>query len=103
LIAAHEPSGALHLTSGRDSVTVNDVGAQIALADLDQDGSPEVVTTTAHGDDALIVSTLQKGALVPRLRWPAPASVDAVAVCPPQANNAPSIVAAVGSEIWHVD
>jgi hypothetical protein len=103
LVAAREPSGALHLSLGRDSLVVNDVGAQVALVDLDQDGSPEVVTTAARGEDALVVSSLQKGALAQRLKWPAPAGIDAVAVCPAQENNAPSFVAAVGSEIWHVD
>jgi hypothetical protein len=107
VVAVREPSGALHLsrpgsTGTLSSLDVNDVGAQLALGDLDQDGVADVVTTTAHGEDALILSSWQNGRLVARLRFPAPAGVDAVAVCPPEANNAPTTVAAVGGEIWLV-
>jgi len=102
LVAARDTSGTLHLTLGHEVLAVNDVGAQIALVDLDQDGVPEVVTTNARGEDAIVVSSLKKGALVPRLRWPAPAGVDAIAVCSLGADNAPSLVAAVGGEIWLV-
>jgi hypothetical protein len=103
-LAAREPSETLHVTrvGGPEALTVHDVGAQLALADLDQDGVPEVITTTAHGEDALIISSLREGALVPRLRFAAPAGVDAVAICPAEADDAPSVVAAVGAEIWLV-
>jgi hypothetical protein len=104
VLAMHEPSGTLHVTQVGvpESLTLNDTGAQVALADLDQDGAPEVITTAAHGEDALVIASWQKGGLVPRLRWAAPAGVDAVAVCPAEADDAPSVVAAVGSEIWLV-
>ena len=104
VIAAHDPSGTLHLTrtGGGDALVVSGIGAQLAVGDLDQDGEPEVITTSDQGEDALVVSSWRKGRLVPRLRWPAPAGVDAVAVCPPEANDAPSVVAAVGGEIWLV-
>jgi hypothetical protein len=102
LVAAHEPSGTLRLMLGREALVVNDVGAQLALGDLDQDGVPEVITTSARGEDALVVSSVQKGGLAPRLRWAAPAGVDAVAVCPADVDDAPSVVAAVGGELWLV-
>jgi hypothetical protein len=114
VVGAREPSATLHLwragagargNGTTDSLSVNDVGAQIALADLDQDGIVEVVTTTSRPrgeEDALVVSSWTEDGLAQRLRWSAPAGVDAVAVCPPEANDAPSLVAAVGSEIWLV-
>jgi hypothetical protein len=102
IVASHEPLGALDLDVAGDALVVNDVGAQLALADLDQDGVPEVITTGARGEDALVVSSWQKGGLAPRLRWAAPAGVGAVAICPAEAGDAPSLVAAIGSEIWLV-
>jgi hypothetical protein len=102
VVAARDPSAVLHLTRGDESFAVSDVGAQLAVADLDQDGVPEVVSTMARGEDALVVSSWEQGGLAPRLRLSAPGGVDAVAVCPPEVDDAPSVVAAVGSEIWLV-
>jgi hypothetical protein len=80
-----------------------DTGAEVALADLDQDGIPEVVTTNAHGEDALVISGWRAGAVATRLRWAAPAGVDAMAVCPAESSDTPSmVVAAVGRELWLV-
>ena len=102
VVAARDPSGALHLTRGGDQLTVDGVGAQLALADLDQDGVVEVVMTAPSGPDALVVSTWRGGGLVERMRIAAPAGVDAVGVCPPELKGAPALVAAVGREIWLV-
>lgn len=109
--ASRDVAATLHLTraplrtSAPEVLTVADVGAGIALSDLDQDGVPDIVTTLPSGEDALVISSWRGGSagkLEPRLRIGAPAGVDAVAVCPAEANAAPSVVAAVGGEIWLV-
>jgi len=104
VLAARDVSGPLRLSREGlpDVLIVNDVGAQVVVGDLDQDGVPEVVTTLARGEDALVVSSWTKEGLAPRQRWAAPAGVDAVAVCPAEVDDAPSVVAAVGGEIWVV-
>jgi hypothetical protein len=102
LVATHEPSGALELDVSGEPLVVKDVGAEVALGDLDQDGVPEIITTSARGEDALVVSSWAKAGLNVRLHWAAPDGVRAVAVCPAEAEDAPSVVAAVGSEIWLV-
>jgi len=102
VVAARDPLATLHLVRGSESLTVDGVGAEVALGDLDQDGVVEVVTTTTRGDDALVVSSWRASGLVERLRIAAPRGVDAVAVCPADANDAPAVVAAVGPEIWLV-
>ena len=103
-VATRDPSDTLHLfrAGTADTLVAHDVGAQIAIADLDQDGAPELITTMPRSDDALVISSWRGGELVPRVRFPAPAGVDAVAVCPADLDGAPSVVAAVGSEIWLV-
>jgi hypothetical protein len=102
VVASHEPTGLLHL-SGHGTATVPDVGAQVGVADLDEDGVPEVVTTNARGEDALVISSWRAGGVATRLRWAAPAGVDAVAVCPPESSDRPAmVVAAVGKELWLV-
>ncbi len=97
------PGGALHVfRPDGDPIEIEDVGAQVALGDLDEDGAPEIVTAREHGDDVLSIVSLRGGATAPRISWPAPKGVDAVAICPAAASEAPAVVAAVGSEIWLV-
>ena len=68
VVAAREPSGTLHLARAgtAETATLDDVGAQVALGDLDQDGAPEVITTTAvtatpgSGEDALVILELAR-------------------------------------------
>ena len=104
VVAARDPvTATLHLRRGRESLTVAGVGAQLAVGDLDQDGVVEVVTTAAAGEDAIVVSSWRANeGLVERARFAAAAGVEALAVCPPEANEAPSLVAVVGREIWLV-
>lgn len=90
--------------TGVTDVTVDDVGAQVLLADLDLDGHAEVVTTanTASADDEIVVSTLTGDKLTVRLRLPTKSAVRALAACPPEDKGIPALVAAVGSEVWVV-
>jgi hypothetical protein len=101
-VAARDTGGTLHLKLDAVEVTVESVGAQLAVGDLDQDGALEVVTTADTGDDAIQISSLRAGELRPRLRIPAPAGVRALAVCPAEERGVPALVAVVGSEVWVV-
>jgi hypothetical protein len=112
VVAAREPTGKLRLRRTEQAAaagakpleaTVDGVGAQVAIGDLDLDGTPEIVTTSEGADDVLAVTTWNtKGTLLPRLRVPAKDGVRAVAVCPPEDKGVPAVVAVVGSEVWLV-
>jgi hypothetical protein len=77
-------------------------GTQVAIADLDLDGIPEVITTSDGPDDLVLVSSFAKGLLTPRLRFPAKEGVRAIGICPPEEKGVPGLVAVVGSEVWLV-
>jgi hypothetical protein len=84
-------------------------GAQIALADLDQDGQPEIITaldvlakSTGDVDDALVITTLEaNGSLLEKSRIPVSTGVRAVTACPPEGGSAPVVIATTG-ELWIV-
>ena len=105
-----EPNGKLRLRRTAHTpdakpieATIDGVGAQLAIADLDLDGAPEVITTSDSPDDALAITTWNaKGTLFPRLRVPAKDGVRAVATCRPEERGVPAVVAVVGSEVWLV-
>ena len=100
---AREPGGRLLVRVGDATQTLDNVGAQIALGDLDQDGVPEIIASAADGEDAITVTSWDGTADPrPRLRLPAPGGVRAVGVCPPEEGGAPALVAVVGSEVWIV-
>lgn len=108
VVAAHEPGGKMRIR--RQDVgapraieaSLDGTGAQLALADLDLDGTPEVITTSDGADDLVLVSSFVKGALTPRLRFPARDGVRALGVCPPEEKGVPGLVAVVGNEVWLV-
>jgi hypothetical protein len=72
------------------------------VGDLDQDGFPEVVTTTDAAEDAIVVATLKNGELRPRLRLPAPLGVRSLAICGAEEKGVPALIAVVGGEVWVV-
>jgi hypothetical protein len=101
--AAREPTGKLDLRLADASLSLDGFGAQLALADLDQDGVLEVIGTAAEGEDALtVVSWDGASPPRPRLNLPAPAGVRALGTCPPEDGGAPAIVAVVEDEVWVV-
>jgi len=107
LVTVREPSGRLTLKLGDEAGGLpGPFGAQIAVGDIDQDGFPEVVTTTSGGvnDDAIDVLTLVAAGAAPqnRLHLPTPDRVRALAVCPPGEHGAPALAAVVGREVWLV-
>jgi hypothetical protein len=113
--ATRDPRSAeLRLRSGTETVTLPHAGAQIALADLDQDGSPEIISTldvaakASIGEqakppeaDALVITTWQPGTgLQERARTAVPGGVRAVAACPPDGAGAAPVVIATSGELW---
>ena len=94
------------LDSLHAEVTVPNVGAQLAVADLDDDGLPEIVSSSASLDrraDQLVVRTLNdNGQLRERLRVPVPSGIDALAICPGNGRAMAPLALATGSEIWIV-
>ena len=114
VVWAGRENGALALRDDTGQrATLDSVGAQIALGDLNQDGDPEIVgsvDTTNPLDDAVIVWSWARGASPsssvsrPRevLRIPAPAGVRALAVCPPDGPGIVPLLVATADEIWVV-
>jgi hypothetical protein len=108
VVAVREPNGKLHLrrsdASGKtQDAPIDSVGAQIAMADLDLDGTPEIAFSGDFTEtDALMVWSWKPNGLVQRLKLPTKESVRAIAACPPEEKGAPGLVAVVGSEVWLV-
>jgi hypothetical protein len=86
------------------TASVKDVGAQIALADIDLDGDPEIIASRDvldERDDALIVRTWKRdGSTQQRYSVPVTSGVNAIAVCPPENNGLRTIVLATKGELW---
>lgn len=108
IVAVREPSGRMRVrrqelgASRPIEVVLEGTGAQVALVDLDLDGSPELVSTSDGPDDGIVVSSFARGAVTARLRFPAKEPVRALGVCPPEDKGVPGIVAVVGNEVWLV-
>jgi len=104
LVAVREPSGKVRIKRG-DTVIVPDgaFGAQLAIADLDQDGTAELATTADGGpDDAVTIATIDSSALpwLVRFRVAVSEPIRAMAVCPPEQHGEPTLVAVTASELW---
>lgn len=84
--------------------SLGNLGAQLAMGDLDGDGAPELIASTPSmvpAEDALIVYSWQEPAQpAERLRIAAPGGVSAVAACPAEDAARAYLVAAVGDELW---
>jgi len=108
VVAAREPTGKLRLrrsdASGKSiEAPIESAGAQIALSDLDLDGSPEIAFSGDVADnDVLAVWSWRPNGLVQRLRFPTKEGIRAIAACPPEEKGLPALVAVVGSEVWLV-
>lgn len=94
------------LDSLRAEVSLPGAGAQLAVGDLDEDGLPELVTSSPTLDrraDQLVVRTLtENGQLRERLRVPVTSGIDALAICPGDGRAMAPLVAATGDGIWVV-
>jgi hypothetical protein len=102
VVVAREPSGKLRVRIGEATPNLEGAfGAQLAAGDLDQDGLPDVATTLEGAEDAVnVFSAAPSGELRGRLHLAAPAGVRALAMCPPEANGKPVLLAVVGGELW---
>jgi len=92
------------LDSLHPEVIVPNVGAQVAVGDLDEDGVPEIVSSSPSLDrraDQLLVRTLtDNGQLRERLRIPVPSGIDALAICPGDGRAMAPVALATGDGIW---
>jgi len=92
------------LDSLHPEVLVPNVGAQVAVGDLDEDGLPEIVSSSASLDrraDQLLVRTItENGQLRERLRVPVPSGIDALAICPGDGRAMAPLALATGDGIW---
>ena len=94
------------LRQGTTTATLPAAGSALAIADLDLDGQPEIVTsvdTDRPEEDAIVVSTWARdGAITERLRVPVKDGVRALAVCPVEDVRMAPIVAATSGGLWIV-
>lgn len=105
VVLVREPSGRIKVRLGDATLSPDgDFGAQLAVADLDQDGAADVATSVDGPEDAVNVFSLAtaSGELHGRLHLAAPAGVRAYAVCPPEEGGEPVLLAVVGPELWLV-
>jgi hypothetical protein len=109
--ASRDPrTGDVTIHSRGHTAILPHAGAQLALADLDQDGAPEVITSldvlpkpTQDTDDALVVTTFESdGSLREKVRTPVPTGVRAVAACPPEGGGSAAVVVGTEGELWIV-
>jgi len=110
ILATRDPRTAeLKVRADGKTASLPGAGAQVAVADLDQDGAPEVISTLdvlpqspSGQSDALVISTWQPdGSLRERTRMPVPSGIRAVAACPPEGGQA-AVVLATQGELWIV-
>jgi hypothetical protein len=111
IVATRDPRTAeLKVRSNGRTASLPSAGAQVALADLDQDGAPEIISTLdvlsqvpSAAADALVITTWQPdGSLRERARTEVPAGIRAVAACPPEGSGAAPVVVATQGELWVV-
>lgn len=103
--ARREPRGDVVVSrEGRPAaaLTLPDVGAALALFDWDQDGTPEIASSSS-ADDAIVIQSWSDSKLTRRATYETPAGTRALAFCPPEVGSRPALVAAVGErEVWLV-
>jgi hypothetical protein len=108
-VVGGRPLGATHLelldTDGRRA-RIEDVGAQISLADLNRDGVLEIASSRATLDPSLDVLSIHTWPLgdvpVAAFTVPAPGGIRALGNCPAEDTGLSPLVVAVGEELWVV-
>lgn len=104
VFASRRPSADVLLEIGGARLEAGPAGAQLALADLDSDGSAELVSsldTLEPSSDAVVVRTiLADGKLREAFRVPVPNGVRALAACPAWGTGLAPILVATGDEVW---
>jgi hypothetical protein len=98
--------GTLVVRSASGAQRLLRAGAQLAIADLDQDGLAEVATTVdtlGAKFDAVDVRTLgADGKLTKRYRVRVPTGVEALAACPADGRGVASLLVATKGELWEL-
>lgn len=106
VFASRRPTSEVSLEVGGTRIEGGPAGAQLAVADLDSDGSAELVSsldTLEPSTDALVVRTiLPDGKLREAFRVPVPSGIRALAACPAWGTGLAPILVATGDEIWVV-
>lgn len=106
VLAGRRTSADLLLELGNARWELGPSGAQLALADLDSDGSAELISsldTLEPSQDAVLVRTiLPEGKLREAFRVPVPNGVRALAACPAWGSSLAPVLIATGEEIWIV-
>lgn len=107
VVATRDPDGTLTVRAGDAQTVVEGAGAQVALADLDEDGEPEIVASLdvlAPEGDAVVVRSWRPGDEPrERARIPVATGVRAIVACPPDAPGGAAIAIATGAgEMWIV-
>jgi hypothetical protein len=103
LRVANEPI-ALLLDDRGNTARLEGVGAQLAVADLDGDGRPELLAGSAAleptGDALIVASWGDDGRLAERLRLAVPSGVRAIGVCPPEGAGLSPVIVATRDGLW---
>jgi hypothetical protein len=90
--------------SGKALARLENVGAQLALADLDGDGNPELLSsraTLAPSEDALLVHSLgSDGSLTQKLSVAIPDGITALAACTAGTQTMAPIVIGTRTRLW---
>jgi hypothetical protein len=104
VLASRRPTAQLSLELGKTRIDVDAAGAQVALADLDNDGNVELITsldTLDPSSDALVVRTVSaEGKLREAFRVKVPNGVRALGVCPSYGNLLAPLLVATADELW---
>ncbi|HET9934740.1 MAG TPA: hypothetical protein VFQ35_28740 [Polyangiaceae bacterium] len=104
VFAGRRTNAELSLEVGGTRFEAGTSGAQLALADLDSDGSAELISsldTLEPSGDAVVVRTiLADGKLREAFRIPVPNGVRALAACPAWGTGLAPILIATGDEVW---
>ncbi len=103
LVALRRNNGLVVRGPGGDMI-IGRVGAQLAIGDVDQDGSADLVTTldvlSRKHDVVQLRTVLPSGTVKRRFTLPVPTGVDALAICPPDGPGRAPIVLASKSQLW---
>lgn len=108
VVRAFRPAGVAtaYVVDGTLTSTLQGVGAQLSLGDLDGDGIAELVSSRDTRDpksDEVVVTSVEPSKLRERFRLPVPSGVQALAVCPGRADRMAPIVLFAGDGLWVIE